>query len=67
MLRSFAAQAAEKKISEFNMHRKYKKMTLETKRKLYLTSTGLNIKVYDNSNKLINKFSSIKKKNSQTF
>ena len=42
-------------------------MTLETKRKLYLTSTGLNIKVYDNSNKLINKFSSIKKKNSQTF
>jgi group I intron endonuclease len=55
------SEETRRKISESNkLYKKYNKMSLETRLKLSLRSKGLIIKVYDNSNNLQKKFSSLK-------
>jgi hypothetical protein len=52
----------KKKISRANkFYKKHNKMTIETKLNLSLVSVGIIVKVYDNSNNLINELFSIKK------
>lgn len=46
-----------KKMAEFY---KYNKMTLEVRNRFALTNKGIIVKVYDNTNNLVKKFSSIK-------
>lgn len=61
LLGKHRSEETRKKISESNkLYKKYNKMTLETKLKLSLRSTGLIVKVYDNSNNFIKKFFSIR-------
>lgn len=62
MLGKHHTEETRKKTSESNkLFKEYNKMTLETKLRLSLTSIGLIIKIYANSNKLIKIFPSIKK------
>jgi len=62
MLGKHHRQETIKKISESNkLYKKYNNMTFETKLRLSLTSIGLIIKVYDNSNNLLREFPSIRK------